>query len=542
MPSTPTTKSQVQAYRFVLRRMQSALVRKDAVMLHDPMQTHSRATAVGVIVAVIGMLGFLVFGILKPAAPVPNSGIVIGKESGQIYVKTEATASAPAMLIPTFNLASARLILMGNTQQGEGGAAPGGAPQQVDPVQPDVVPDDRLKDIPRGRLQGIPDGPPLLPDDDQRIEDHWAVCDHLQFRNDLTDQENLAQTEPTTAVLSGVADLGEPLGRNQAIFAKDAEDTAYLIYRPAENANTTSDMVRAEVDLGEAGRSVRTALNLDGHQPREMSTAVLNAIETVDSLTPGGVPSAGEPSPFDLGGADVRIGGVFQVTRTTGPEYFLLLRDGVQPISAAVAEVIRYERSDSGVIPNVRPDVLADLNRAEALEVDHYPTAVPEVLNPLKGYSALCLGWTVTGEGDDQDARTTVYVGNRMPLPKDEDGDEALPFKVGQANPDGTRIDQFFMPPGRAAVVHAATSKESFQSGPMFLISDRGMRYGIPDQATAAHLGLAKQRPAPDAIVRLLPAATMLSAQAAKCTFDSVPIGPETPKCQAQEQAAASGS
>ncbi len=29
MPSTPTTKSQVQAYRFVLRRMQSALVRKD---------------------------------------------------------------------------------------------------------------------------------------------------------------------------------------------------------------------------------------------------------------------------------------------------------------------------------------------------------------------------------------------------------------------------------------------------------------------------------------------------------------------------------
>ena len=48
MPSTPTTKSQVQAYRFVLRRMQSALVRKDAVMLHEPMRMHTRATIAGV--------------------------------------------------------------------------------------------------------------------------------------------------------------------------------------------------------------------------------------------------------------------------------------------------------------------------------------------------------------------------------------------------------------------------------------------------------------------------------------------------------------
>jgi len=53
MPSTPTTKSQVQAYQFVLRRMQSALVRRDAVMLHDPMRTHSRATVVGVVLGVL---------------------------------------------------------------------------------------------------------------------------------------------------------------------------------------------------------------------------------------------------------------------------------------------------------------------------------------------------------------------------------------------------------------------------------------------------------------------------------------------------------
>ena len=73
MPSTPTTKSQVQAYQFVLRRMQSALVRRDAVMLHDPMRTHSRATVVGVVLGVLGVAVFTIWGLLSPQPSVPNS-------------------------------------------------------------------------------------------------------------------------------------------------------------------------------------------------------------------------------------------------------------------------------------------------------------------------------------------------------------------------------------------------------------------------------------------------------------------------------------
>ena len=57
MSTNPTTKSQVQAYRFVLRRMESALVRKDPVMLHEPMRHHLRAMAVGLL---LGMLGLAV--------------------------------------------------------------------------------------------------------------------------------------------------------------------------------------------------------------------------------------------------------------------------------------------------------------------------------------------------------------------------------------------------------------------------------------------------------------------------------------------------
>ncbi|MGH3772810.1 MAG: type VII secretion protein EccB [Pseudonocardiaceae bacterium] len=65
MSASPTTKSQVQAYRFVLRRMESALVRKDAVMLHEPMRHHLRAMAVGLILAMVALAAFFVLGRLQ---------------------------------------------------------------------------------------------------------------------------------------------------------------------------------------------------------------------------------------------------------------------------------------------------------------------------------------------------------------------------------------------------------------------------------------------------------------------------------------------
>ena len=68
MSTNPTTTSQVQAYRFVLRRMESALVRRDAVMLHEPMRHHLRATAVGLILAVLGLAAFFVLGRLHPTS------------------------------------------------------------------------------------------------------------------------------------------------------------------------------------------------------------------------------------------------------------------------------------------------------------------------------------------------------------------------------------------------------------------------------------------------------------------------------------------
>ncbi len=81
MSTDPTTTSQVQAYRFVLRRMESALVRKDAVMLHEPMRHHLRATAAGLILGLLGLVAFFVIGKIHATSEASTGTIVDQSET-----------------------------------------------------------------------------------------------------------------------------------------------------------------------------------------------------------------------------------------------------------------------------------------------------------------------------------------------------------------------------------------------------------------------------------------------------------------------------
>ena len=55
--------------------MESALVRKDAVMLHEPMRHHLRATAVGLILGVLGLVAFFVVGKFSPTSQISSNEI-----------------------------------------------------------------------------------------------------------------------------------------------------------------------------------------------------------------------------------------------------------------------------------------------------------------------------------------------------------------------------------------------------------------------------------------------------------------------------------
>ncbi|MEV4317582.1 type VII secretion protein EccB [Actinocrispum sp. NPDC049592] len=523
MPSTPTTKSQVQAYRFVLRRMQSALVRKDAVMLHDPMRTHSRATMVGVVLAAVGVLGFVIVGLLSPAPQVPDSGIIIAEPSGTVYV----VSGNPKTLTPTFNLASARLLLLAQQEQGNGQqAAPppaanddSGTPAQA-PGTPTVISDDNLKDIPKARLAGIPNGPQLLPSDDQRIKDDWGVCDRILI--DSTLPQERSKTGIETTVLAGVDSYDRELREGESLLVKAKNNRTYLIYRTPTSVNQqNSNAVRAEVDMNKS--SVVQALKLSPNSVREISTGLLNAIPEVKALAAPNIP--GTSTSVNLG---LPLGAVFAVPRAGNQrEYYVVQSDHIDKIKQTTADLIRYEKSASPNIPDIAPERMSALQPRTTIDDSASPDAVPDVLEAqAAGNSVACLEWSLQGTGTARDQHTSLHISGDLPTPKDAQGNKMAPVRISTPSADGTKIDQFFMPPGRAAVARASSSKLDFETGSISLISDRGVKYGIPDVKTAGALGLAKQSPAPDAIIRLLPDGASLNTKDVMRSYDTVPINP----------------
>lgn len=536
MASTPTTKSQVQAYRFVLRRMESALVRKDAVMLHDPMRTHKRATVVGIIVGVVGLAGFAIVGFLSPSPSVPGpGGIVIAKNSGQMYVVQQN----PHQLVPVFNLASARLLLdaeQQSQQQGQGGSAGGASSNQGTPqVQnPEVVDDSQLSGIPVGRLTGIPDGPQELPGPGSGTSD-WAVCDDTQ-RDENATNHTLGQPV-TTSVLAGVPNIGQQLPPGEALLATAPDNNTYLIYQRQSNVNDPNDSdVRARIDIND--RAITSALHLTNHQPRQISAALLSAIPSVGDITNPVVnqPGLGQfPSSTDVG---VKIGQAFRVQQADGSyNYYVMLQNGVEQVSETTAQIVRAETGLQADMPSValaKMPGMTTLNN-DPLNVKEYPGQLSDVIDadtePL-----ICLGWRAdTSDQQKPQAYTRITIDKGYHLPVDSStGQQMAMNKIGQANPDGQRIDDFFMDPKYQGItVRAAGSAGEFYNGPIELVSQRGLVYSIQDLRTAQVLGVAGggttppwgMSPAPQAILQLLPtSAQTLNDQNVQHTYDSLPL------------------
>ncbi|OLZ55987.1 type VII secretion protein EccB [Amycolatopsis keratiniphila] len=537
MPSTPTTKSQVQAYQFVLRRMQSALVRRDAVMLHDPMRTHTRATIVGVVLAALGVLVFIIWGLLSPKPAVPDAGnIVIGEQSGTVYV----VAGNPKKLIPTFNLASARLLIIAQSKQGQqqAGGKPTGPTQASEVKNPTVVSDEQLKNIPRGQLMGIPNGPQLMPTDTQRVSPEWGVCDEVVY-DESVPQPDLSKTE--TTVYAGVKQLGNrELGQNEALLAKGVNGREYLIYRQTPDPNArNANAVKAEIKP--EANAVRSALKLSD-RPRGISQGLLDAIPEVPELKLPEVPGKGEKPNYEID--DMKVGDVFSTEQAEGrKDFYLITKDGIQAISPAVADIVQTGKNDGSTsVMSVPLGKIRNLTRvSQVVELDAYPKTVPTVLDATQGSRVSCLSWSITGEGGGRDGHTAVFVDDKLPKGRNADG-SAPGVKIGTPGPVGAPINSFYMEPGFAAVVQSATGKETFDKGPIQLISDRGIRYGVPDAVTADSIGLNKRVPAPEAIVRILPTGASLNTQDVLRTFDTVPIDDRAGSVATQSQQTPAGN
>ncbi|HEV3356076.1 MAG TPA: type VII secretion protein EccB [Pseudonocardiaceae bacterium] len=533
MASTPTTKSQVQAYRFVIRRMESALVRKDPVMLHDPMRSHKRATVVSVILGAVGLIGFAIFGLFSPSSSVPASGIVIGAQSGQVYVVSQD----PYQLIPVFNVASARLLLMVEANHGAPIVpSPNGQSATLPQIAaPSTVNDDQLTSIPMGRLTGIPDGPQELPAPGTGTSD-WAVCDQI---NQPAAVGGTGPVQPTTTVLAGMTNIGQNLGPDEGLLVQAPNNNQeYLIYDKQSNANNAEDDSAVAAPIDATDSHIVNAFHLQNIQPRLISAALLGAIPQVAEIKNPVAPYSGQGQPSGYSLPDnIQVGQSFAVQNSSGPDsYFVALPDGLQSVTSTVAQIVQYEQHGQINFPRVADTQIANIKVVKELDVDSYPVNVPGTIVDSSLHPVTCLGWSAdTSNPLKPLVRTRVTVDVKLELPSNPNNPSStmLPVPVGQPGPSGEKIDSFFMNPGHQSLaVHAATNPAEFKAGPIYIVSGRGVKYSVADLTTAQGLGIANSggtsdglAAAPESILSLLPSsAQTLSTENVMHTYDAVPV------------------
>lgn len=491
MPAQVTTRAQVNGYRFLLRRLQHALIRADSRMIHDPMRGQMRALLTGLAAAVLiaGAAGILAF--FKPAPDFGNSSIMLSESDGALYVRIGER------LHPALNLASARLTAGRNE-----------VPGRVDRKFLDTVA--------RGPALGIIGAPTTIRSAENPDSSAWAVCDSTVTPPVTT---SVGDTFVSTTVLASDPVLGPgmlPAVTGQALLVRSGGGT-YLLY----------DGVRASIDPSDP--VLTAALRSEGVQPREVSVGLLNAFPLVAPIRPVRIDGIGSVTSYL--DEEFPVGSLVRTTDSRGEQLYVVLSQGLQPISALTADIIRYGNPESaaGRSPAaISPARLGELPLVDVLDVDDYPSTTVDMVT-AEAAPVVCMSWR--RHLGDTSASTTVLLGNRLPIALN-----ARPVPLAGADGAGPGLDAVYLKPGTGQYVQAVNPGSGQALGDLFYVNDLGLRYPIKDTATASILGLAGVResrdapehaqPAPWPILSLLPPGPRLSQEAALIAHDGMAADP----------------
>ena len=341
-------------------------------------------------------------------------------------------------------------------------------------VNPVTVDADVIAAAPRGPVVGIPGAPAELGRPLPAVS--WQVCD--SGRTVLVAGQEAGGLDPARPVL--------------AVSAGENSATTYLVY----------DGKRAEVDLRDL--PVVRALRLDGVTPRRVSQTFLDLLPELPAITAPPIPGLGTKG---LGG--FVVGQVLRVSRADAAEHHVVLANGLQRVGDVAADVIRFAHGVAdGDLRTVSPAAIATMPAVQELAVSTFPE---QARPPLTDEVPVCARWQPAAGGG---ADTVVLQGKPGWRPARE-------VALAQDDGDGPNIDAMAMPAGQYAYVHAAGVAGGSVSGPLYLVGDHGVRYGIHDTDTAKYLGVeGDPLPAPWPMLARLPGGPELSVAAAEVLRD----------------------
>lgn len=481
-----TTKVQVSGWRFLLRRVEHAIVRRDTRMFDDPLQFYSRAVSAGIIIAVLICLGAALMAYFKPLGKRGGDQLLVDRSTNQLYVVMPGGGE----LRPVYNLTSARLVL-GN------------------PGTPAAVKSEEVNRMSKGQPIGIPGAPYATPVSGA-ADSMWTLCDTV------TKPESVVPSVETSVLV-------RPLAVDSTVGPLRPDQGMLVSFKGANWLVTAGG--RHSIDLTD--RAVTSAAGIPvTARATPISEGLFNALPNAGPWQLPQVARAGEPNTVGLP-ANLVIGSVFEtVTESDDRQHYVVLADGVARVNDPTAAALRATNSHGLTEP---PTVEASL--AARIPEQVYVSPLPDkALDILLRQDDPTLCWSWQRVAGDQAPRTTVIAGRRLPTAA-----SASNIGIRQITGDST----VYIDGGQFIRLQ---SPDPRYGESLYYIDPQGVRYGIPDEETATNLGLVGPLTAPWQVVSMLVDGPVLSKQAALLEHDTLPANPNPRKLGEDRSAAGARS
>lgn len=455
----------MQAYRFAQARVQSALLTGEPDRPESPLRRSGVATFAGVMVAVLVVAGFGVYGLLRSA----NKGgwdkpgvLVVERETGTRYVYDGRDRA----LHPVLNYTSARLMLnSGDVAVKEYSRA-------------------SLAGVRRGAPRGLAGLPDALPPAGGLVRSPWVVCSATVE----------AGAPPSISVSVAAQPAGQHLTGERGLLVRSEDDKTYVLW------NDTRLLV-SDPRIG------LSALGLDGREPLAVSSTWLNAVAAGPDLKPPLPLNIGSKVPYKVGGQEVFLGQVFKVAMEggVGASYYVVLKDGLAKITNVIALLLlgdptmkyAYGMQSPHAYSAQPADVNAAPKASAQVAVEGFPRDVPQLVEaPVDAQGqpvppVICAAYT---DLSGNSLSSAVYLAASVP-----GADRAVAPTPGQP----VRV---LMPPGTACLArllpHAGQVSDA-----VFLVTDLGARHAVPPGEVQQALGYSNVTPVPvpKGILELVP-------------------------------------
>ncbi len=462
MPRTPTTPAQISGHRFLVRRVEHALIRADSRMLHDPIRTRNRAMLIGIVLVVLMLAGTVIVEFIRPrGGSADGQDLVMVKSTGGLYVRQDQTWH------PVANLASARLIL--------------GRAEQPKLVKSGALPTDSLG-YPLG-IAGAPEIDAVGSDVDSKNA-QFGICE----RSDSALHEPVKVRETAVVVRFDEAGDGDGTGdgdeAGDAVDGSPGESNAQPVIFEAVDRHGQAQWwlifrgTRMFIDRDDD--RVVQALNLWAVQPRPVSTALLNAFPEAAPVQPPEVPEwdaqTSFPVPFD------RVGTVVSSDNGMERTTYVVTLEGLAELTPVETELFG---GTEAVLDQKRISTVPKVQSLTLPAERNLPNQIPQ-------WDAAAVGW-ICAYRSEASGKAQLTVGQPT----------GIVTRYVDSDGSGDAVDHYVASEFGALAVAV--------TGGVHVISATGVRHVVDGFAGAQALGFDSVVDAPWEVVSALPEGTALT-------------------------------